>query len=527
MDEPVPQATHEPADTPSTDAAANQPPVRKTRWPRRSVLTYGATAVGGLAIGGYAGAGVQRWLDRGQVPPTLSTHGMLDDASRLNPTPVRGVLFAGNSPESTRDLLKPLLGRISRGEDPPLAACGVRHSMGGQSMMRDGWVLDMQPLNGIAVDKASGVMRVGAGVTWRDAIAKLNEAGLAPTVMQSNHDFTIGGSLSVNCHGWHTNSPPVADTVRSLRVLTATGDIVTCSPQENAELFKLTLGGYGMFCVILEAELAVVPNVLYEPDFVSVSTADYAKVFAERVYATGSSVEMAYGRLSVDPHNFLEDALIGTFTPVNDTRGSVLPLTGALNPELARAIYRNSVGSKAGKTLRWWVEREIGPWLADKTSRNSILNEPVAVFANRDEATTDILHEYFVPQARLWDFVRLARDIIRRAGADLMNVTVRDVRRDTRSVLAYARQDVFGLVISFVQQRTTDADVRMQAMTRELIDAVLSVDGCFYLPYRLHASGSQLRSAYPAWETAMQAKAQHDPLGVFRNGLYTTYGRSG
>ena len=490
------------------------------------MLSYGATAVGGLAIGGYAGAGVQRWLDRGEIPPTLGTHGMLDDASRLNATPVRGVMFAESTAESTRDLLRPLLTRIARGADPPIAVCGVRHSMGGQSMLRGGWVLDMQRLNGIAVDLPSGVMRVGTGATWRDVIAVLNEAGLAPNVMQSNNDFTIGGSLSVNCHGWHTNSPPLASTVRSLRVLTAAGDIVTCGPQENTELFRHALGGYGLFCIVLEAEIAVVPNVLYEPTFFSVSTADYAKEFAKRVYAAGSVVEMAYGRLSVDPDGLLEDAVIGTFSPVADTRGAVLPLTGALNPKLARAIYRNSAGSDKGKALRWRVEREIGPWLADKTSRNSILNEPVAVFANRDEATTDILHEYFVPQERLWDFVLQAKEIIRRSHADLLNVTVRDVRRDVRSVLAYARQDVFGLVMSFVQQRSADGEASMRAMTRELIDAVTSIGGSFYLPYRLHASAAQLRDAYPSWESAMRAKAEFDPLAVFRNGLYEAYGRA-
>ena len=79
------------------------------------------------------------------------------------------------------------------------------------------------------------------------------DTGPAPMVMQSNHDFTVGGSLSVNCHGWHANSEPIAGTVQSLRLLTADGDVVPCSSQENPELFHLALGGYGMFGAILEA----------------------------------------------------------------------------------------------------------------------------------------------------------------------------------------------------------------------------------------------------------------------------------
>ena len=300
--------------------------------------------------------------------------------------------------------------------------------------------------------------------------------------------------------------------------------VVACSPQENTELFHLALGGYGMFGVILEADIAVVPNVLFKkPEFDSVPTADYAKSFAQRVYEEGSPVEMAYGRLSVHPDSFLDEAIIATFTPVPDTRGDVLPLTPASSSELARAVYRNSANSGAGKALRWFLEREASPWLAEETSRNSVLNEPAAVFANRSQDTTDILHEYFVPQARLSEFVDHAKEIIRRTEGNLLNVTVRDVRRDTRTTLAYAHEDVFGLVMSFVQERTDNGEERMQGMTRELVDASIATGGSFYLPYRLHATTDQLRRAYPAWNTVMQAKDQYDPKHVFRNGLYDAY----
>jgi FAD/FMN-containing dehydrogenase len=516
------QAEAEQAETADEPVVAGKqsPP----RVSRRQFLAYGATATGALAVGGFVGAAVQREIYDAQIPPTITPQALLDDASRLNPTAVRGVIFAGSSPTSTREVISPLLRRIADGRDPPVAVSGVRHSMGGQSLLRDGWVLDMQPLRGVELDGASRVMRVGAGATWRDVIPVLNAAGFAPTVMQSNHDFTVGGSLSVNCHGWHTNSEPIAGTVQSLRLLTADGDVVACSPQENSELFHLALGGFGMFGVILEADVAVVPNVLFrKPDFNSVPTADYARSFAQRVYEEGSPVEMAYGRLSVDPDSFLEEAIIATFTPVPDTRGHVLPLSPALSSEIARAVYRNSANSDAGKALRWFLEREAAPWLADEISRNSVLNEPAAVFANRSQDTTDILHEYFVPQARLSEFVGHAKEIIRRAEGNLLNVTVRDVRRDTQTTLAYAHGDVFGLVMSFVQERTDNGEERMRGMTRELVDASIATGGSFYLPYRLHATTDQLRRAYPAWNNAMQAKDQYDPKHVFRNGLYDAY----
>ena len=81
--------------------------------------------------------------------------------------------------------------------------------------------------------------------------------------MQSNNAFSVGGSLSVNCHGWQFDRPPIASTVESFRLMQADGTIVRCSRKENQELFSLALGGYGLFGIILDAELRVVPNERY------------------------------------------------------------------------------------------------------------------------------------------------------------------------------------------------------------------------------------------------------------------------
>jgi FAD/FMN-containing dehydrogenase len=275
--------------------------------------------------------------------------------------------------------------------------------------------------------------------------------------------------------------------------------------------------------VILEAEIAVRPNVMYRPDFAAMPAQDYAAAFAARVYAAGSPVEMAYGRLSVDPDRLFEEAVLGCYTPVPETRGTVLPLAAFTTGGLQRLVFRNAAGSDTGKTLRWWLEREAGPWLAGQVSRNALLNEPAAVFAGREAGSTDILHEYFVPQARLAEFARAARPIIRREEGNLLNVTVRDVRRDDRSALAYASEDMFGLVMLFVQDRSTAGEERMQRMTRALIDAAIDCGGRHYLPYRLHATGDQLRRAYPAWDAVIEAQRRHDPKGVFRNGLFQRY----
>jgi FAD/FMN-containing dehydrogenase len=496
---------------------------RAWRPSRRQVLSHAVAVAGALVVGEIGGAKFERLRQAAVPPPLPPSRVLLDDASELDATVVRGITFAGDSTERTAQRMIPLLQSISRGTDPPMVVSGARHSMGGHSLLSGGWVMDALPMNSVAVNAAAGTVRVGGGATWKDVIAVLNAAGFAPKVMQSNHDFTVGGSLSVNCHGWHTNSQPIASTVQRLRVLTADRKITTCSREVNPRLLSLALGGYGMFGIILEADLAVVPNVMLKPAFAVVPTKEYATAFAQRVYTTGSRVEMAYGRLSVDPHSFLEQAIIGTYIPIEQTRGQVLPVKPEAHNNLRRAIFGNSVGSDTGKSLRWLLEKRLNPMLAEPVSRNSILSAPVNILSDTDPNTVYILHEYFVPQDRLWEFIQSARTIIRAAEANLLNVTVRDVRQDQRSTLAYARQDVFGLVMTFVQQKTPAGETQMRDLTRHLIDAALGSGGTYYLPYRPHATLQQFRRAYPAWTIALQAKAQYDPDGLFRNTFYDRY----
>lgn len=94
-------------------------------------------------------------------------------------------------------------------------------------------------------------------------IPYLDAPGRSVAIMQSNDSFSVGGSISVNCHGWQLDRPPIIDSVESFRLLTADGEIRQCSRSENVELFALVPGGYGLFGVILDVRLRVVPNERY------------------------------------------------------------------------------------------------------------------------------------------------------------------------------------------------------------------------------------------------------------------------
>ena len=141
------------------------------------------------------------------------TANVLDDASQLSPTPVASHLTISEDPRSRcgrAHSRRP--GRGARGRRPFIASA-ARHSMGGQSLARDGTVvtLDQQWLE---TDTARKTYRVAAGTRWSTVIARLDALGFSPAVMQSNNDFGVASTFSVNAHGWPVPFSGCGSTVR-------------------------------------------------------------------------------------------------------------------------------------------------------------------------------------------------------------------------------------------------------------------------------------------------------------------------
>lgn len=478
---------------------------------RRSVMTGAIVAAPASGLFGCS---------KPAAAPTPSDPLVVDDQSRLNATRVSRNVTVGTGPsDAATGLREQILAATAIGK--PLCIGGARHSMGGQSL---------PPSRGFAATLAPGPSRVHgdartysvpAGARWRDVIRQLDPHGLSPAVTQSNNDFSIGGALSVNAHGWAVPFGPIGSTVQAFRLMLADGSIASCSPNENSELFGLCLGGYGLMGIVLDADLASVPNVQLERTQIRLDANDFAVRFQQAVHTP--DVRMAYGRLSLHNSAFLKEAILVTHRPSVDPPATLPPARSSSTAEgLSRALFRGQTGSDAGKRRRWWAETRLTPRLADLSTRNSLMNVPVRSFAGSDLGRTDILHEYFVPPAVLNEFLGECRRLIRASDQDLLNVTLRWIEADRQSVMSFAPDARIALVMLFSQVISDAAESDMRDLTRRLIDAALAAGGSFYLPYRLHARPDQIRRAYPEMEAFLAAKRRWDPGLRFRNQMWDT-----
>lgn len=491
------------------------------KFARRSFL-FGSGAVLGAAGGWY--------LSRDAAPKGLpfpagtdaEPDKVLNDASLLSPTPVSKHIVMREDPKQA--LVDAIRNEIAeaKAQGRPFIASAARHSMGGQSLAEDGTVVTMDQ-DWFDPDSESGICRVAAGLRWATAIAKMDAIGFSPKVMQSNNDFGVASTFCVNAHGWPVSHGPFGATVRSFEMVMADGEQVTCSRSQNADLFNLTMGGYGLTGVITEVEMEMAPNALLVPEYEVMPAEEFGPRFVDKL-KSDPSIPMAYGRTDVTVGSFFDEALMITYTPA-ENQDDLPPASGSgFMSRVARNIFRAQLENDRVKDWRWFLETKLNPQIATGgVTRNSLMNEPVVTLDDRDPSRTDILHEYFVSPDRFGDFVRACRDVIPSSYQQLLNITLRFVDTDDASVLAYATEPRIAAVMLFSQEMTLRGEEDMRRMTSALIERTIEIGGTYYLPYRLHATDSQFRRGYRRAAEFAEAKRAADPELVFSNALWQRY----
>ncbi len=454
-------------------------------------------------------------------PETPMATGQTNDASQLNLTNVKSVVDVAKEPEQMRQQLAALM-RYAKENHLKVSIAGAQHSMGGHTIAPDGVVLNMLPYKHMQLDEQHNILTIGSGATWQDAIEYLDTKGKSIAIMQSFSNFSIGGSLSVNGHGWQKQSPPLSASVESFSLMMADGKIVECSRHENPELFKLVIGGYGLFGVILDVKLKVVDNTSLAFHSVAVKPEDYVAQY-QKLVRDNPQVQFAYGRLRISDKKFLDQATLNYFEKTAE-QPAFLAAQTAKNQALRNLVFRGSVRSEYGKRLRWDLEsvsNQITPY--HRFSRNEILNEHSSLIDNKDPKSTDLLHEYFIPDAQLASFIHDLKPILQNSQIDLLNITIREVSPDRDAFMNYAREPVFGLVFLFNQQKTAEQEQAMKDLTNALVDATLRHQGTYYLPYRLHIDREKMRLVYPQADEFFRLKKKYDPNEMFSNRFYEHY----
>ena len=149
--------------------------------------------------------------------------------------------------------------KVGRESSLPVAVRSGGHSFPGLSVADDALMIDLSPMKGVRVDPERRTARVQAGVLLGELDRETQAFGLAVPSGIVTHTgvagLTLGGGI-----GWIMRKHGLSiDQLRSVDLVTADGEFLKASEEENADLFWGLRGGGGNFGIVTEFEFDCVP----------------------------------------------------------------------------------------------------------------------------------------------------------------------------------------------------------------------------------------------------------------------------
>lgn len=407
----------------------------------------------------------------------------------------------------------------ARGKGLKVTVAGARYAQGGHILpSAQGIVIDTQKLNKISIDPINKRATVQAGATWDDVQLAANRHGLAVKCMQASNIFSVGGSLSSNVHGWDHQGGTLSEGVSSLTLVTADGKVKVAAPGDP--LFRHAIGGHGLFGVIVEATLDLADNEILEKRAVEIPAKDYARYYEDKV-GPNPNVVLHCGRLSIHPTQLFDKVIAVNYSKTKHTTDKA-----PLFPEHSRRLGR--IGLHVLRRLFWTKYiREIIEKTAvgscKRVTRNQAMRPHIRFIYNPSVSSADFLQEYFIPKNHLAPFLKELKGTMLDNRVNVINATIRHVKKDVRTALPYAPEDCFSIVIYFNQSLARQELEKTRKWTQLLVDKASARGGRYYLPYHRFPSPEQFQKVYPEHKAFQACKLACDPAGMFSSQFYTHY----
>ena len=462
----------------------------------------------------------------------VQAQSVLNDVhSQLNATTVARI----ERPESMHDVQE--IVRRARKEGTHISVAGGRHAMGGQQFSPGSTHIDTTALNRVlGTNPEKGLLHIEAGADWPMIIAASHEMDGCWGIRQKQTGVdavSLAGSISANAHGRGLLMQPMGDDIEDLTLVDARGEVQVCSRTQNAALFSLVIGGYGMFGIITSATLRLAPRqrVKRVVDIIDLDDAMHA-VFrrAEEGCLFGDFQFV----IDAQDESFLRRGVFACYKPsVAEESESAAAASADLPPDAWLKLLKLAHEDKQHAFRLYsqhYLSTDGSHYWSDTMQLSTYIPSYVDFLesARGEQAApavkeTLVIGEHYVPRDQLLAFMQQARAVFRTHATEVIYGTIRAILRDTVSFLPWAKDD-FACVIFNVRTPHTEAGKQKTADTfRALIDASNGLGGCFFLTYHRYASAAQVEAGYPQFRQWLAEKKRYDPDELFTSSWYAHY----
>ncbi len=357
-------------------------------------------------------------------------------------------------------------------------------------------------------DADRGRLRCGAGVTLAELLEVFVPKGWFLPVTPGTKFVTVGGAIASDVHGKnHHLEGCFSEYVDSFDLMLATGEILSCSPQNHAELFRATCGGMGLTGIILEASLSLKP---------------IRSAFIEQHTLKAPNLQYAIDLLDANQGSTYTVAWIDCLA-AGSALGRSLVMLGehAREGDLNRRSKRQIVVpfDMPGKLLNRFTIKAFNTLYYHRVLQEKSLH---TVHYESFFYPLDGLHQW----NRLYGkngFVQYQFVLPKLAGIEGMRAILEKISSSGRgSFLAVLK--VFGKqnanFLSFPMEGYTLAlDFKVEDGLFELLDAldamVLDYGGRIYLTKDARMSDRTFKKSYVNWESFQELRERYGALGKF------------
>jgi decaprenylphospho-beta-D-ribofuranose 2-oxidase len=402
-----------------------------------------------------------------------------------------------------------------------LIARGLGRSYGDPALNAGGLVLGMRKLDRfLDFDEGTALLNCEAGVSLLQIIHKFGPRGFFPMVSPGTQYVTIGGCIANDIHGKaHHSQGSFVNSVESMRVLLANGEVVTCSRTELPDLFWASFGGMGLLGVIVSAliKLRRVETAYYKESVVKAASLHELMAAIDE-----SDKDYAYSIATVDVYGRGPGLGRGVLNMGNTAQLSDLPPELQQDPLRIAPEARLRVPFEMPElTLNPLTIRMVNAYAQLKQSHK----KPITHYTDFTYPL-DVLHDWYrgygprgftqyqfvIPFADGHETMRRIFDVMTSSGEmPFLNVLKR-LGKQSDGLLSFPTEG-YTLAIDFPVRSGT------VALTRRLDAMVLEAGGRIYLGKDSYVEPDTFRKMYPRLDEWLEIKAKYDPENIFVSDL--------